>query len=320
MITKRDHDAWRVLALGDFWDHSVQADVVAATRALADWTADILTVLRAVAVFIPEVGDSKAGSLFWHAERLHAGLTTLVTGGTASTDLTPDLLTTWERMSGENPRKVLTYLADEFGHVLYMLNVMSDSPYLRSVASESEGKPYWHAGKAHVAVLTLLTGSAEDGRAVHDYWSGNQEDTVHNLGMLAQDKRAASAIVTVAADGNTAMIELPSLGELTAGRVANGGLFWVADEVGTVVGHGSSWAEVGTLLATHYGHGDAPVIVEYALDMACTPGCATDDEGRPREPQTAICGACGKSWCERCHPAPSARCHFEYDHEDVSVR
>lgn len=270
MITKKTHEDWQHLATGDPWDTAIKPDVVAAVRALTDWTADILTVMRAVAVYIPAVGDSATGSLFWHAERVHAGLATLVTGGTASTDLNPGLLTTWGQMPGENPRKALTYLADEFGYLLYVLNAVSGASELRGVASSSEGMPYWHAERAHVAVLTLLTGSAEDGQALHDHWSGNQEDTTWNLKLLAEDKRARSVVVTVAADGDTAKFLMPDGTEQDGGHMGEpAGVLWGTDESGDVVAHGSCWSEVATKLIEHGGYGvDTPVIVEYAADQA----------------------------------------------------
>lgn len=39
--------------------------------------------------------------------------------------------------------------------------------------------------------------------------------------------------------------------------------------------------------------------------------CAgTDDDGQPLRPEVVTCGICGRSWCERCDPAPSALCHY----------
>lgn len=35
-----------------------------------------------------------------------------------------------------------------------------------------------------------------------------------------------------------------------------------------------------------------------------------------RDFQVVTCGTCGLQWCGVCHPAPSARCHNEYDHAD----
>lgn len=31
-------------------------------------------------------------------------------------------------------------------------------------------------------------------------------------------------------------------------------------------------------------------------------------------PELVTCGGCGRKWCDRCTPTPSARCPFEYDH------
>ena len=30
------------------------------------------------------------------------------------------------------------------------------------------------------------------------------------------------------------------------------------------------------------------------------------------------CGTCGSNWCEVCSPTPSARCPYEYDHDEVT--
>ena len=35
-----------------------------------------------------------------------------------------------------------------------------------------------------------------------------------------------------------------------------------------------------------------------------------DDDGRALRPDRVTCGNCGRSWCERCDPAPSALCHY----------
>lgn len=270
MITSKAWDDWGKLATGDMWDPTVVANPQAAARALADWAADILTVLRAVSAELPAVGDSAEGSLFWHTERLYAGLLPFVTGGTASTDLTPDQLATWPRHAAANRDAALHSLADEFGFVLYVLNAVSGADSLHKLASSSEGMPYRHAEKAHVAVLTLLTGSRDDALAVHDLWSGNQEDTAHNLEVLTERKRAESVVVTVAADGNTATFAMPDGGQQDGGRMGDpSGVLWGTDEGGDVVAHGSSWPEVATKLAEYAGWGaDTPVIVEYAADQA----------------------------------------------------
>jgi len=36
----------------------------------------------------------------------------------------------------------------------------------------------------------------------------------------------------------------------------------------------------------------------------------TDEDDKPLQPDAATCGICGRSWCDRCDPAPSALCHF----------
>lgn len=270
MISNRSHDDWQRLAVGNTFNASEVGDPVAAARALTDWAADILSVLRAVSVVIPALADSSEGSLFWHTERLHAGLATLVTGGVASTNLTPDLLAAWPLHAGAmRDATVLRNLADEYGFLLYVLNMASGAKPLRSVAHSAQGLPYWHAEQAHIAVLTLLTGSAEDARAVHGYWSDNQEDTEWNLKVLAEDKRARSVVATVAADGDSAKFAMPDGTELDGGRMGDpSGVFWGADEMGDVVAHGSTWGEVASKLVEHGGYGvDTPVIVEYAADQ-----------------------------------------------------
>jgi hypothetical protein len=42
--------------------------------------------------------------------------------------------------------------------------------------------------------------------------------------------------------------------------------------------------------------------------------CAERDE--PVTPDVLTCGTCGRSWCNRCHPTPAARCPSEYDHPE----
>lgn len=44
-----------------------------------------------------------------------------------------------------------------------------------------------------------------------------------------------------------------------------------------------------------------------------------DSDGLPRgleESDVAQCGTCFRVWCDTCHPTPSARCPFEYEHGD----
>jgi hypothetical protein len=35
-----------------------------------------------------------------------------------------------------------------------------------------------------------------------------------------------------------------------------------------------------------------------------------DDDDRPLKPKRVTCGDCGREWCERCDPCPSALCHW----------
>jgi hypothetical protein len=50
-----------------------------------------------------------------------------------------------------------------------------------------------------------------------------------------------------------------------------------------------------------------------AMPMAMV--CTHDDAELERLKVT--CGACGATWCDSCAPAPSARCHFELEHDDA---
>lgn len=87
-----------------------------------------------------------------------------------------------------------------------------------------------------------------------------------------------SVLVTVAADGDTAVVDLPGGLTCQAGRVADSGLYWVADEVGTVVAHSPFWPEVGHILARAYGYlTDIAVVVEYA-DAADSTGTAASTD------------------------------------------
>lgn len=258
MITSKDYDGWRELA---------DADPVAAVRALADYAGDLVTLVRVVAGVkgLTRLADGAPDGTLHHAERLYAGLVTRVTTGRGNTGATPDVLTRWTTDAVADRDKVLRTLADQFGQLLYVLNVVGDDLPGRDLAWSEEGKPYWHAERAHTAVLTVLTGNAEDGRRLHDLWSDCQEDTAWNLKTLAEQKRAESVIVTVAADGNTAKVVLPGGLDCDAGRVAETGLFWVADEVGDVIGHDPAWPGIGRKLADHYRYPDNTVVlVEYA--------------------------------------------------------
>lgn len=45
--------------------------------------------------------------------------------------------------------------------------------------------------------------------------------------------------------------------------------------------------------------------------MSTTHTCSrVGDDGQPLAPLVVTCGECGRSWCERCDPAPSALCHW----------
>ena len=50
--------------------------------------------------------------------------------------------------------------------------------------------------------------------------------------------------------------------------------------------------------------------LDYLEGFECKCLEAVDEDGEPqepREPKMVQCGTCGWEWCERCHPAPSAR-------------
>lgn len=49
-------------------------------------------------------------------------------------------------------------------------------------------------------------------------------------------------------------------------------------------------------------------------DWEITPGMPRDC--KCGEPELVTCGGCTRKWCDRCTPTPSARCPFEYEHED----
>jgi hypothetical protein len=265
-ITSKGYDEWKALA-GDGLE--LAGDAVAAMRAVVDYTTDILTVVRTVAT-VTGVATRVAlaegeGSVVWHTERAVAGMVPLVTGGTAESDVTPTMLGEWLNLAHRDRDRFLEVLADEFGWLLYVANMVSAHDSIWSVTSDVEGRPYWHVQRAHIAVLTLLTGSEDDGERLHELWAGNQADTAHNRKVLAEEKRANSVIVTVAADGNTATVVLPGGLDCEAGRVGDdSGLFWVADEMGDVIGHSPAWLGVGELLAKHYGYPPEAVELEYA--------------------------------------------------------
>jgi hypothetical protein len=44
--------------------------------------------------------------------------------------------------------------------------------------------------------------------------------------------------------------------------------------------------------------------------------CTCHERAEPATPDVMTCGVCGRSWCNRCHPAPSARCPSEYEHPE----
>lgn len=268
VIDERNDDDWKALVFGDEWTDKPTVPGTAALRALTDYAADIVTVMRTLGSITATgpLGKAGHGSALWHGERAFAGLATRATGGRSASALTTDRVVAWATVAGIDSRQALSLLADEWGRLLHVLNVASGHPDLHWVATSSADSVYGHAEGAHIAVLTLLAGNGDDGRRLHELWSDNQETTEHNMRILVQDKRAASVIVTVAADGDTATLTLPGNTEqYTAGRVEGQGLLWVADPEGEVIGHRSAWTALGQLLIGHYFYpANTPVIVEYA--------------------------------------------------------
>lgn len=264
MITEKTYDEWAELGKGD------PADSVAALRDLA---ADLVSVVRELAqagVFGPlgEVGNA-ARAVLRSGQAVHAGI---VATGVAVADpvvgVTPEVLTTWRGLDRE---RALCDLADTYAWLLYVMNMVGDNvpQGVTSLAQQSEGLPCQYAVDAHRAVLTVLTGEANDAARVHDLWSDNHESTAWNLRQLAEQKRGESVRVVVAADGNTATVRLPGGLDCDAGRGADGGLFWVTDEMGDVIGHAPAWDGIGRTLADHYGYRPSTaVLVEYAEDRA----------------------------------------------------
>lgn len=267
-LGERTDSAWKTLVFGDEWTDKPTVPGTAALRALTDYAADIVTVMRTLGSItaISSLGKAGHGSALWHGERVFAGLATRATGGRSASALTTDRVVAWATLAGIDSPRALSLLADEWGRLLSVLNMASSHPDLNWVATSSADSVYGHAEGAHTAVLTLLAGNGDDGRQLHELWSDNQETTEHNMRVLAEDKRAASVIVTVAADGDTATITMPRNAEqYTAGRVEGQDLLWVADSDGEVIGHRSAWTALGQLLIGQFFYpADTAVIVEYA--------------------------------------------------------
>lgn len=255
------------------WE-AVSRDPVQTVRALADWTADILTVMRLVsgAAGMAGLADSKPGTAYYHAEQVRHWLVERATGGMTHTDITPELVARWVGLAADRTR-ALSLLADELGGLLVILNAASGgNAGLWALAASAEGGPYWHAGRAHQHVLALLAGNREDGYLLHELWSDNQESTQYNLALLQQTKEDTAVVVRVAADGDSATITTPgSIDPAVAGRTeGSGGLFWVT-ALGSddVIGHEPSWAGVGHLVARYHNYPeDTRVIVDYSQPAA----------------------------------------------------
>jgi hypothetical protein len=56
---------------------------------------------------------------------------------------------------------------------------------------------------------------------------------------------------------------------------------------------------------------------ELTLDCECASRGWVDEMNEPLQPIVVTCLTCYATWCDRCNGAPAARCHFEYDHEDL---
>jgi hypothetical protein len=266
MINTKWHEDWSHLAVGDPTDDTVVPNPVATVRALVDWVADIMAVLRAAGVAYPALADSTKGSTFWCVEHLHSKVATLVTGGTASSDLTPGALAVWAWRAEHDREAMLCDLADEFAYMLAVLNRLSGARTLKSLSDGHAGRPYWWARSAFVAVLTLLTGSEDDAWVVADLWSDNQVSTAHNLGLLAADKAARTVVVTVTPSGNTAEVRMPDGSRSDAGRMDDpDGRYWGTDGKGNTATYAPTWGCLARRLADFHGYGpDVIVKVEFA--------------------------------------------------------
>lgn len=266
MIIEKTYDEWVELA----------GQPVTAVRVVADWLGNIVTVVRVL--HTTGVTGLLDGPAFRHIEQAYAGVASRVDGGaTPAVAIGLHEVAVWAEHAADRDT-VLAALADELQQVVYRMNMLGVDGVARFLAGGSENQPYWHVLRAHTAVLTVLTGSEADGEALHELCMDNWDDTAWNLRNLADDKRARTVTVRVAAGENTATVTLPhGAAEYKAGRV--GGylrLFWVADDEGDVVGNSPTWQGVGETLAKAYMYADPIVVVEYA--EADSTGVATPVE------------------------------------------
>lgn len=265
----------------DEWHALSEGDPGVSVRALADAAGDLRAMAETLVmagVFGPlgQYGDA-ALLVMDHAADVHIELLrTGIATGEPTDGATARVRDEWRAMDRDT---ALRELADEFGQLLYLLNMCGDNvpDGVPVLSTQSPGSIYQHAIDGHVAALTMLTGNGKDARRLHDLWSDNFEATEHNLTVLVAEKRAESVVVVVAASGNTASVTLPDGTSVAAGRVADSGVFWVADENGSVVGRSPAWPGIGRVAADWHGYGDAAVVVEYAADGAR--GARGNDKG-----------------------------------------
>lgn len=76
----------------------------------------------------------------------------------------------------------------------------------------------------------------------------------------------------------------------------------------------SAWPIVATT-NDHDGYGAR---LMYAVSVPHDCG-RVDANGDPVSPERVTCGHCGRSWCERCDPCPSALCHWCHGRGDSSA-
>lgn len=180
-----------------------------------------------------------------------------------------DVYEKWAKLAGD-PEAKWREAADLLSGVLYELNIAAGDDGPHELATSREGTAYWFVERALMAALLGVTGGNEaDAWRLRELWADNQEDTAYNLGVLAAEKRAASVIVTMAADHKSATVMLPGGIDCTAGQLEGGELVWVADEVGSEIGTGLDYEQVARLLADHYGYPpETAVVVEYLPSLA----------------------------------------------------
>lgn len=66
----------------------------------------------------------------------------------------------------------------------------------------------------------------------------------------------------------------------------------------------------------HLRYLDEPRRQKFVRRLSCRCAKRKDDDGRPMQPDTVTCGACGFKWCDRCNPTHGPRCWNEVNHVD----